>query len=186
MRTFATPPGGGQPFGDIRFEGTFSVAIKDAANESQVVITCTFPQNYVYRVTSFLIQGRAAAASVFTPATGFEIAWRCRFTGGAQGDQNFFPLINSMSYTDLAAEAFKFEPDSETSDFATFFKPDHELASYIIDAGSGAATMVAGIMDSSADATVLTFFDFSLLASIYTVDQYNKAPMNTPAWVIGG
>jgi len=172
------------PFGENLFANTFTVPLKDAANESVVIISCTFPPNYVYRLQSMEVFMASTGVNEFSdrePLATVSITENQVVT-------RRFPMFNVATNGAINGWAYKIESDASTNDFGTYFVPGgHDLvginlSNQLIDAGQGSSILTWQSVDTSADDTAATFMAFRFLATIYTIEQFNAAPINTPVW----
>ncbi len=182
LRTFKRSPDPAAPFGELLFAATFTVAAKLSTNESQVIIACTLPPNFVYRLQALEI---FVASDGENPFDDLEQAWTVVLTEN-QVTTRRFGLYNLTEFYTAASEspAIKVDPDSTTNDFGTYYNPiNTDIGNQLIDSSEGSSVMTVQLMDTSADSTAAVVVTFRFLATAYTVDQFNEAPINTPRWV---
>lgn len=186
LRPFVKSEDPRAPFGEILFANVFTVPLKDALDESQVIISCTFPRNYVYRLQSMEVQ---IAGPVTADLTDREPLAAVAITEN-QVITRRFPMFNIATNGAINGWGYKIAPDATTNDFATYFVPGGRdftgthIADQLIDASQGSSIMTFTSIDSSNDDTAAVIFAFRFLATIYTVQQFNAAPINTPAWTV--
>jgi len=170
------------PFGELLFTGTFTVPTKDAANESQIIISSTMPGNYVYRLQAIEVFMQSVGTNEFAD---IELAWSAVLTEN-QVTTRRFPLYNVIDFLSASQQiAIKVDPDATTNDFGTWYMPPEvflNLGGQLINASSGVSILTLQLMDTSSDATAALVITFRILASVYTIQQYNAAPINTPVW----
>lgn len=171
------------PAASIFFNTTaFTIAAKDAADETEIAITMTLPPNYYYRI-AFIEIGLLAPAIIdledFEKAARVEIIEDSSIVGA-------FALYNQVEYATGGAEpGFKGQPDAVTNDFVTFYGPRPALLqTELIDARFGTSTIVIALLDSSADATAVMSGFVRCRVWQYTVDQGLMSAVHTPTLVV--
>jgi len=177
----------GLPIGKIIFADAFAVAAKDAANESEVILTCTLPTGYFYRPSQLWMSASGTTAATFHQASGFEVGARALFTEN-QVEAYSFALMNLVSdgfeiFGGTNIGAFKSAPDAVTNDFSTFFKPYQDISSLWIDASVGASIFRCTWMDTSSDATTAIAITWRLEVMRFTVEQARYAYANSPTLI---
>lgn len=178
LRTFDRSNDPAAPFAELSFiVPTLTIPAKDAANESEVVISCTFPRNFVYRLQSLEIFGASTSLAVFDD---LEKVWTVSITE-SQVVTRRFGLYNRVQANE-GVTSFKIDPDATTNDFGTYWSPDAHIANQLINAGQGSSIMSIQLMDTTSDATAAVFITFRGLALVYNVGQYNEAPINSVIW----
>lgn len=183
LRPFAKSNDPSAPFAELKFVSTFTVAVKDAANESEVIVSAVMPAHYVYRLQALEIFGASSADTVWDISTGFERAWTVTLTEN-QVSTRRFGLFNQMR-TQVVRSAVKIDPDAVTNDFGTWFAPTGvDLGDQLIDAREATSIISCQLMDTSDDATAAAVFTVRFLATAYTIAQYDAAPINTPRWTV--
>lgn len=181
LRPLVKSPDPSAPFAELLFSGSFVVPLKDAANESQVIISCVMPGLFVYRLTSLEIFIQSSGVDRFDD---IEDAWTVVLTEN-QVTTRRFPLFGLTEFAAAGTRgpAIKIAPDATTDDFGTWFGPiATKIGNQLIDASTGASIMTFQIMDTSSDSTSAFTVVFRFLASAYTITQYEAAPINTPRW----
>jgi len=169
------------PFGELVFASSFIVPIKAAADENRIIIAATLPRNYVYRLQSLEIFCAADTDGVFFD---WAAAWTVVLTEN-QVTTRRFGLFNQVSFNDALVKGVKIEPDSVSNDFGTWYVPGVQspIGNQLIAAGPAASVMTLQMMDTSADTTAAVTVLYRLMATAYTIAQYNASAINTQDWV---
>lgn len=172
------------PLSKIVVDDSFTVAAKDAADESLVVMTVTLPSGYFYRINYLDWSVQAASRSAFDIANGFEQGASCEVSENGSTRYNF-PVTNIAGRTSPAGllNAFKLNPDSVGNDFGTWFTSQSNLwqpSRYLVDASQGVSIVRVQWIDSSTDATVAVTVNWVFEAMMFTLDQANNYGINSP------
>jgi len=178
LRVFQKSADPAAPFAELLFDGTFTIAALDAANESQVIISMALPTNFVYRIQSMEIQQASTGANVFTPAT--QKAWTCVITENQVTTRRFGLFSQAMFY--LSTSAVALATIATTNNFGTWFQPAPGFGNQLIDASRGSSIVTLQWIDQSADATAAIGTTFRCMFLAYTYEQFNQAPINTIDW----
>jgi len=167
---------GSLPFAQISWNSEFTVAAKDAANESQINFVWNMPINYCYK----LIELEVIISSVATTdLADIEHAMNCRMISPAAVafGVSQFPGINFVlgRYVSEAESSWKTAPDSETNDFECIYLP-RNIPNQLLDGRDTSIGNVPSIlgflMNTKSDATAALNVTTSGLAFAYTIDQY--------------
>jgi len=186
-RSFASPgtatgSRSAAPIQRLIFTGAATIALKDAANESQVTFSATLPAKFFYRIASMRIAAQSTASGVFSDwENGMDVV----VTENQVSVYNF-ALYNEMLLIGNAS-SFKGDPDAVTNDFVTFFSPMQGVvqppSQFLIDASKGLSIIQTNWIDTSSDSTAAT-----TVQARYEIDQFrtpnaNAAPLNTSVLV---
>jgi len=183
IRPFRESQDPAAPFGELLFASSFTIPLKDALNESFVVISCVMPPNYVYRLLALEVY----MASVGTGEGADREPLAAVTITENQVVTRRIPCQNIFN-NGLAGWAYKQAPDTVTNDYAWYYLPGGregalpDLSGQLINASQGSSILLWESVDSSNDDSAATFVQFRFLLSVYTVEQYNSAPINTPRW----
>jgi len=163
------------PIGRIIFDATFPVAIKDAADQRQIIFTATLPRNFYHRLTSLEIQILGASIADFDD---MEAAGRCLITEN-QATVHNFSIINLVLRDDPSRTAVRWTDSGVTNDFATWFGTmESDISRWLINAAQGVSIVQLQLMDVSADASAALSISWRLEADMFTVEQAAAAPAN--------
>ncbi len=170
----------------IRFADVFAVAALGAGDESQVVITCTLPPGYYYRILQFNWRALGTATASFNAANGYQAGANVSVVENQVS--NFgFPVWNQGPEHTVGAAgntpfAVKTSPDSVTNDFTAFFDVDQAVSRILLDASQSGSTVTTW-MDTSADATTAVTISFVMEFLQFTIDQARFRFTNSPTLV---
>lgn len=170
------------PVGKMVFSDSFTVAALDAANESRVSWSLTFPPNFFYRVSTFSWLAVSTGVAAFVPATGYELAALFNIVEDGVTTASF-GMYNDLAFMSSDIAAFKEDVDATVNDFACVFSPRAtglNIADFLIDATSGASQITGRWMDTSADATAAIVIQYRLEAFVYSVEQARSWQINAP------
>jgi len=179
LRTWTSPARQDGSFGEIVFTGAATVAAKGAADESHVITTFTLPRNYYWRIMfiDFFITAGDTATFV-----DYEPAMRGQYTENQVTAANF-QVYNDHDFR-TGNEAFKFNPDSVTQDFCTFFTASNDLQARLVNAAQGVSQVRMDWMDTSADTSLALGVFFNGRAIAYSVNQGREERNNSPTLVV--
>jgi len=155
----------------------FTVAAKDAANESKIIISNILPVNFTYRLTSCELFIQSTSLAVFDD---IEKGWTV-VVAENQVTQRRFGIFNSSTRY-LSVAGIKSNDDSVTNDFGTWYTPGEAIGDQLVNGTGSAAVITVQGMDTTSDATAAFQCVFRMLALAYTFEQYNAAPINTSIW----
>ncbi len=179
----------GIPLSKIVFrEEQVSIAVKDAADATRIVVTAVLPPNFVYRLYSFNVwveeDGGASAVDDFQIAmmgtvitnAGTVIKFPC-FNNLLSMGENF---VASSSTVPTVQEA----PTGAFSRI-TWFTCDPSVRDIVFDNSQGGAALGLDWWDITTDATPLCSFSLRFEFLQYTIDALNSWRLNTPLLTTG-
>lgn len=176
---------GTSPLGKIIFADTFTVAAKDAANESEVIMTAVLPPGYFYRPSLLAVDARGITNAAFNGTNGFELGLQALILeNGIQ--VHAFGMFNVQVVGSIAAtavniaSAMKVADDAVTNDFQAFLLARQPIAQILINASQGTSTVRLTWMDTSGDATGAVSVNWRLEVMRYTIEQGLSWEVNAP------
>lgn len=175
------------PRGEVVFAGSDVVAAKDAANESEILLQCNFPQSYVYRIQSidYNVFSSTRAAGGLADLQG---GVRVLVSSDALGFTDFsFSMhsANAFESDGLANPMYSFAASGVTNDNIRPYYPratnaSSEYPDTLIDASSDAARLLFALMDISSDATAALLMQYRVTALAYDIEQVRNWQVHSP------
>lgn len=163
------------PIGEIEFSDSFAIPAKLAADENFIVINCTLPRNYFYRLrylNVFLTGSNSGDLNDYDAAMAWmmyeDSAIRYYFGAYAQGFGGNYYNGNT----------FKWNEDAVTNDYGIFYLPRDPIRKVLIDASTGVSMVKGQLLDSSTNANAATNIDYQIEFDTYTIDQAKSYQVN--------
>lgn len=179
---------GPMPLQVIEFQAlTVAIAAKDAANETQVILTATLPPGYVYRWRSLDLQLISSVDDFADGDLGFQTMAQCLLTEDGSTKHAFgLRVMQDRGDFDNKVKAIKAHPDSVTNDFAVWMSvmEGFDPSKLILDAAAGTSLVFIRWLDTSADATPACVLSWNLSVYQYTVEQFRAGGLHTPQLII--
>lgn len=164
------------PLGRVKFDVPLTaIAAKDAANENFIIITGTFPDGFVYRITQMLVTSLGPAISDFDE---YETSMSCLITENNVTTHRF-PLMNVLEH-ELGVTASKWNQNSATNDFGTIFAPAAGVmpSNLLINASIGTSSIITRWLNNSSNASAAIDLIAHYEADFWTVEQAVAWPLN--------
>lgn len=161
------------PIGEIVFTDSFDIPAKLAADENYVVVTCTLPRNFFYRLrymSNWLIGSSTSDLDDFQGAMYWTMTEN-------QIAKYYFPAIGPR-FAYHPNTNFKWSEDATTNDFGQFYVPDDWIRKVLVDASEGISIVRGQLLDSSANANAASRLTYRLEFDTYTIDQAKSFQVN--------
>ena len=165
------------PFGEVEFSDSFTIPSKLAADENYVVITCTLPRNYFYRLR---YQSVFIIGSSVVDLDDFEGAMRWSSWEGAYEHYNWglFRDNANLPYFNPAG-AFQYTEDSVTDNFGMFYeRTNDQMSKILIDASTADSKIMGQLLDTTGNVNASSNMTYRVELDMYTVDQANSYQAN--------
>lgn len=177
----------GIPIARFLFREQFTIPAKDALDISHVILNLSLPVNFVYRLETFNITMRAAAAAAFADLDSPAIAQMAQPTGQGNGTFGWFsPLVTNINEGGQTLTNFIGLVSGSTTFFQTYGPPPG-LDNVIFKTLQAVTTPSIKISwtDLSSDDTVAFSVNPYITFLQYTLDGEFSWQMNSPRLVNG-